>query len=92
MGWWVLLRLRYVVRPIGDHTKVGCNFRLCYTNNLSHTQGVRRDREESLDRLLPVFYEFRAGCSRDRYFGLSRVASRYDLPLFPLKRTSEANP
>ena len=60
-----LLHLRYFVRPIGDHAEVSHSFQSSYTNRLSQTQGVRRDGEESLDRLLPLFYVFRTGCSRD---------------------------
>ena len=56
-----------------------------------HTQGVCRDGKEPPDRLLPVFYEFLTGWFRDSCFGPLRVASRYDLPPFPLKQTSEKN-
>ena len=55
------------------------------------TQGVRCDEEEPLDRLLPVFYEFRTGCFRDSWFDPRRVASQYGLPPSPLKQNSEAN-
>ena len=79
MASCVLLHLRYAVRPTSDHAEVS-QLRSSCDNRLSHIQGVRRDWEESLDCLLPVFYEFRAGCSRDRQFDLLRVASRYDLP------------
>ena len=46
------------------------------------TQGVCRDGEESMDRLLPAFYEFRTGCFRNSCLDPLCVASRYDLP-FP---------
>jgi hypothetical protein len=92
MAWYVLLHLCYAVRPVSDHVEVSHNLRLSYTNRLSHTQGVCRDGEEPLDRLLPVFYEFRTGCFRDSQFGLLWVASWYDLPPFSPKQTSEANP
>ena len=85
MAWYVLLRLRYVVRPVSDHSEVSHTFRPPCTNYLSDTQGVRGDGEEPLDRLLPVFYEFRTGCGWDKQYDLLRVAFRYDLPPFPLK-------
>ena len=88
----VLLRLRYVIRATSDHAEVSHTFRLYCTNRLRNTQGVRGDGEEPLDRLLPVFYEFRAGRFWGSRFDLLRVASRYDLPLFPLKQSSEGNP
>jgi hypothetical protein len=59
---------------------------------LSHTQGVCRDGEEPLDRLLPSFYEFRASCFWGSLFDLFWVAARYDLLSSPLKKTSETNP
>ena len=70
MAWRVLLHLCHVIRPTSDHAEVSHTFRLFYTNRLSYTQGVRRDGEESTDRLLPVFYEFRTGCLWDSQFGL----------------------
>ena len=88
---YVLLRLRYVVRPVSSHIEVSPSLQLSYTNRPPHTQGVRRDGEEPLDRLLPVFYEFRTGWFRDSWFDPFRVASRYDLPPIPLNQTSEAN-
>ena len=88
---YVQLRLHYVVRPISDHAEVSHNLRLSYTNGPSHTQGVRHDGEESLDRLLPVFYELRTGCFRDSHCDLLFVASWYGLPPTPSKQTSEAN-
>jgi hypothetical protein len=91
VAWYVLLHLRYAVRPVSDHAEVCHNFRSLYATRLSHVQGVCRDGEEPLDCLLPVFHEFRAGCCRGGKLDLLRVASRYDLPLFPLKQTSEAN-
>ena len=80
MAWHVLLHLCYVVRPVSDHAEVRHSFRLSYADRLRHTQGVRGDGEEPLDRLLPVFYEFRTGFFRDNRFGLLLVAPRYDLP------------
>jgi hypothetical protein len=59
---------------------------------LSHIQGVCRDGEEPLDRLLPSFYEFRASCFWDILFDLFCVAARYDLLPFSLKQASETNP
>ena len=91
MAWCILLRLRYVIRPTSDHAEVSHTFRLYYIDRLSHTQGIRRGGQESLGRLLPVFYEFRSGCFRDSQFDLLRATSRYDLPLFPLKQTFDAN-
>ena len=85
----ILLRLRHVVRPISDHVEVGHSLQLSCTNRPSHTQGVRCDGEESLDRLLPVFYEFRTGCFRDNHCDLLRVTSWYGL--HPSKQTSEAD-
>ena len=75
----ITLRL---VTPSGYTTLTPC---------LSHAQGVRRDGEEPLDRLLPVFYEFRTGCFRDSWFGLLRVASWYDLWPCPLKQSRNPN-
>ena len=92
VGSYVVLRLRYVLRPDSDHAEVSHNFRLSYTNRLSHTQGVRRDGEESLDRLLPVFYDFYTGRFRDGLCDLLRASSRYDLLPCALKQISEANP
>ena len=92
MASYGLLHLRYVVRPTGGHAEVSRNFRLSYANRPSHTQGVCRDEEKPLDCLLPAFYQFRAGCFRNKQFDLLRVASWYDLHPFPLKQTSEANP
>ena len=92
MDSYVLLRPRYVVRPVSDHPEVSQNLRLFYVSRLPHTQGVRRGREEPSDRLLPVFYQFRTGCFRDSWFDPFRVTSRYDLSPFPLNQTSEANP
>ena len=92
MVWCILLHLRYVVRTISDHAEVSRNFRLTYTNRLSHTQSVCRDGEEPLDCLLPAFYQFRTGWFRDSWFDLLRVASRYDLSPFPSNQTFEAKP
>ena len=89
MASYVLLHLRYVVRPVSDHAEVSHNFRLSHTNHLLHTQGVCRDGEEPLDRLLSAFYEFRTGCFRDSCFDPFRVTSRYDLSPSPLNQTSE---
>ena len=61
MACYALLRPRYVVRPASDHAEVSHSFRLSYTNHLPHIQGVRRDGEEPLDRLLSVFHEFCTG-------------------------------
>ena len=91
MAWHDLLYLRYAVCPTSDHAEVSRNFRLRYTDHLSHAQGICRDGEEPLDRVLFVFYQSRAGCCRDRHLGLLRGASWYDLPPFPLKKTSDAN-
>ena len=66
MAWRVLLHLRYVVRPTSDHAEVSHTFRLFYADHLQHSQGVCRDGEEPPDRLLPVFYEFRADRFGDR--------------------------
>ena len=91
MACYVLLRLRYVVCTINDHAEVSPNFRRSYTNHLPHTQGVRRDREEPLDRLLAMFHEFRTGWLRDGWFDPVSVASRYDFPPIPLNQNPEAN-
>ena len=91
MASYVLLRLCHVVCPISDHAEVSHNSRLPYTNRLSHTQGICRDGEEPLGRLLAVFYEFRTGWLRDSWFDPFRVESRYDLPPSPLGQTSEAS-
>ena len=92
MDSYAILHLRYAVRPIGDHAEVCRNLKLSYSNHLSHTQGVRRDGEESLDCLLSVFYDVCTGWFRDGLHDLLRVASWYDILLCTSKQASEANP
>ena len=75
MASYVLLHLCHLVRPISDHAEVSHNSWPSYNNHLSHTQGVCRDGEEPLDRLLPVFYEFRTCYFRDSLLDLLRVGS-----------------
>ena len=79
----VVLHLRYGVRSTSDHAEVSHNSRLSCTKRLPHTQGVRRDGEEPLDRLLPVFYRFPTGWFRNSQLDLLCVASWYDLPPCP---------
>ena len=88
MAFVALLHLPYVVRPISDHAEVSHSFQLSYINHLTHTQSVCRDGEESLGRLLPIFYVFRAGCSWDCLFNSIWITPWYDLP----PRPPEANP
>ena len=90
--WYFLLYLRHAVRPVGDHAEVGHDLLSSYADRLSRIQGVRRDGEEPLDRLFPVFHELRTGWFRGSRFGLFRVAPWYDLLPFHLKQTSDANP
>ena len=87
MVWCILLHLGYVICPNGDHAEVSRTPRLSYASCLRHTQGVRRDKEESLDCLLHASSEFHTGRFRDSLFGLLCVASWYDLPPRPLKQT-----